>query len=122
LDPEQIRVVLKAEARKAAAEKDFQQAYELARQAVRNIPFPIRQGRSEGACRIALIENPGDISAAFDLCLVLEAEKRHVEAISVLDSVCRNRNCPDYLQLMKADFLASLTQWPAAWEAISELL
>jgi hypothetical protein len=23
---------------------------------------------------------------------------------------------------MKADFLASLTQWPAAWEAISWLL
>ena len=122
LDPEQIRVVLKAEARKAAAEKDFQQAYELARQAVRNIPFPIRQGRSEQACRVALIENPGDISAAFDLCMVLEAEKRHDEAISVLDSVCRNRPCPGYLQLMKADFLASLTQWPAAWEVISGLL
>ncbi|MBV8969914.1 MAG: O-antigen ligase family protein [Verrucomicrobia bacterium] len=122
LDPEQIRVVLKAEARKAAAEKDFQQAYELARRAVRDIPFPNRQQRSEQACRIALIENPGDISAAFDLCLVLEAEKRHDEAVSVLDSVCRNRNCPAYLQLMKADCLASLMQWPAAWEVISGLL
>jgi tetratricopeptide (TPR) repeat protein len=122
LDSEQIRVVLKAEARQAAAEKNFQQAYELARQAVRNIPFPNKQQRSEQSCRIALIENPGDMSAAFDLCMVLESEKRRDEALSVLDSVCRDRNCPDYLQLMKADFLASLTQWPAAWEVISGLL
>ena len=122
LDSEQIRVMLKAEARKAAAEKNFQQAYELARQATRNIPFPIRQERSEQACRIALIKNPGDMSAAFDLCMVLESEKRHDEAVSVLENVCRDGNCPDYLQLMKADFLASLTQWPAAWEVISGLL
>jgi tetratricopeptide (TPR) repeat protein len=122
LDSEQIRVVLKAEARKAAAEKDFQQAYELARQAVRNIPFPNRQERSEQACRIALIKNPGDMSAAFDLCMVLESEKRHDEAVSVLDGFCREHDCPDYLLLMKADFLASLTQWPAAWEVISGLL
>jgi tetratricopeptide (TPR) repeat protein len=122
LDSEQIRVVLKAEARKAAADKNYQQAYELARQAIRNIPFPNRQGRSEQACRIALIKNPGDISAAFDLCMVLESEKRHDEAVSVLENVCRDGNCPDYLQLMKADFLASLTQWPAAWEVISGLL
>jgi tetratricopeptide (TPR) repeat protein len=122
LDSEQIRVVLKAEARKAAAEKNYQQAYELARQAIRNIPFPNRQERSEQACRIALIKNPGDISAAFDLCMVLESEKRHDEAVRVLENVCRDGNCPDYLQLMKADFLASLTQWPAAWEVISGLL
>jgi tetratricopeptide (TPR) repeat protein len=122
LDSEQIRVVLKAEARNAAAEKNYQRAYELARQAIRNIPFPNRQERSEQACRIALIKNPGDMSAAFDLCMVLESEKRHDEAVSVLENVCRNRNCPDYLQLMKADFLASLTQWPAAWEVISGLL
>ena len=114
--------MLKAEARQAAAEKNFQQAYELARQAVRNIPFPNKQQRSEQSCRIALIENPGDMSAAFDLCMVLESEKRRDEAVSLLDSVCRDRNCPDYLQLMKADFLASLTQWPAAWEVISGLL
>ena len=122
LDSEQIRVVLKAEARKAAAEKNFQQAYELARQAVRNIPFPKRQERSEQACRIALIMNPGDMSAAFDLCMLLDSEKRHDEAVSVLDGVCRDHDCPDYLRLMKADFLASLTQWPAAWEVISGLL
>jgi thioredoxin-like negative regulator of GroEL len=122
LDSEQIRVVIKAEAREAAAEKKFQQAYELARQAVRNIPFPNRQQRSEQACRVALVKNPGDISAAFDLCMVLGSEKRHDEAVSVLDNVCKIGNCPDYLRLMKADFLASLTQWPAAWEAISWLL
>ena len=122
LDPEQIRAVLKAEARKAAAEKDFQQAYELARQAIRNIAFPNHHERSEQACRIALIENPGDMSAAFDLCMILESEKRHDEAVTVLDSVCKNGSCPDYLRLMKADFLASLTQWPAAWEVISGLL
>ena len=62
------------------------------------------------------------MSAAFDLCMVLESEKRHDEAVSVLENVCRDGNCPDYLQLMKADFLASLTQWPAAWEVISGLL
>jgi hypothetical protein len=54
--------------------------------------------------------------------MVLESEKRRDEAVNILDSVCRNRGCPDYLQLMKADFLASLTQWPAAWEVISGLL
>jgi tetratricopeptide (TPR) repeat protein len=122
LDSEQIRVVLKAEARKAAAEKDFQQAYELARQAIRNIAFPNRQERSEQTCRIALIKNPEDMSAAFDLCMILESEKRHDEAVTVLDSVCKNGSCPDYLKLMKADFLASLTQWPAAWQVISGLL
>jgi tetratricopeptide (TPR) repeat protein len=122
LDSGQIRVVLKAEARKAAAEKNFQQAYELARQAVGNIPFPNTQRRSEQACRVALIENPGDMSAAFDLCVVLGAEKQRDEAVRVLDSVCRDRNCPEYLRLMKADFLALLSQWPAAWEVISGLL
>jgi tetratricopeptide (TPR) repeat protein len=122
LDSGQIRVVLKAEARKAAAEKNFQQAYELARQAVGNIPFPNTHRRSEQACRVALVENPGDMSAAFDLCVVLGAEKRRDEAVSVLDSVCRDRNCPEYLRLMKADFLALLSQWSAAWDVISELL
>jgi len=122
LDSEQIRVVLKAEARKAASEKNFQGAYELARQVVGNIRFPNRQQRSEQACRAAFTENPGDIGAAFDLCMVLRAEERRDEAISVLDSVCRDRSCPDYLQLMKADILASLSQWPAAWDVISGLL
>jgi hypothetical protein len=41
LDFEQIRVVLKAEARKAAAEENFQQAYALARQTVQNISSQI---------------------------------------------------------------------------------
>ena len=62
------------------------------------------------------------MSAAFDLCMVLESEKRHDEAVNVLNGFCRDRDCPDYLLLMKADFLASLTQWPAAWEVISRLL
>jgi tetratricopeptide (TPR) repeat protein len=122
LDSGQICVVLKAEARQAAAEGKFQQAYELARQAVRNIPFPNRPQRSEQECRIALIKNPGDMSATFDLCMVLGSEKRRDEAVSVLDNLCRNRDCPDYIQLMKAEFLASLTEWPAAWNAISGLL
>jgi tetratricopeptide (TPR) repeat protein len=122
LDPDQIRVLLKAQARKAASEENFQQAFELARQAVRNIAFPQRKERSEQECRIALVKNPEDVSAAFDLCAVLGAEKRNDEAVRVLDNVCRNGNCPDYLRLMKADFLALLTQWPAAWEAVSGLL
>jgi hypothetical protein len=122
LDSEQIRVVLKAEARQAAAEKNFQQAYDLARQALRNIPFPNRQQLSEQECRVALMKNPEDMSAAFDLCMVLGAEKRRDEAVSILDDLCRHRDCPDYLQLMKAEFLASLTDWPAAWNEISGLL
>jgi tetratricopeptide (TPR) repeat protein len=122
LDSEQIRVVLKAEAWQAAAEKKFQQAYDLARKAVRNIPFPNRRQWSEQECRIALIKNPQDMSAAFDLCMVLGAEKRRDEAVKVLDNLCRNRDCPDYLQLVKAEFLASLTDWPAAWNEISGLL
>jgi tetratricopeptide (TPR) repeat protein len=122
LNYDQIRAVLKAEARQAAAEKNYVKAYELGRQAVRNIPFPNREQRSEQECRVALIKDPQDIGAAFDLCLILESEKRHEEAVNILENLCRSRDCPDYIQLMKAEFLASLTDWPAAWTAINPLL
>jgi tetratricopeptide (TPR) repeat protein len=122
LNYDQIRAVLKAEARQAAAEKNYVKAYELGRQAVRNIPFPNREQRSEQECRVALIKDPQDIGAAFDLCLILGSEKRHEEAVNILENLCRSRDCPDYIQLMKAEFLASLTDWPAAWTAINPLL
>jgi hypothetical protein len=122
LNYDEVRAVLKAEAMQAAAEKNYVRAYELGRQAVRNIPFPNRQQRSEQECRIALIKDPQDIGATFDLCLILGSEKRREEALSILENLCRSRDCPDYVQLMKAEFLASLTDWPAAWIAINPLL
>jgi hypothetical protein len=121
LDPDQIRSVLKAEAWQAAIENNYLKAYELGRKAIRHIAFPVRQERSEQECRLALIENPEDLGAGFDLCLILESEKRWPEALRILGDLCHGQNCPDYLKLMKADSLASLTDWPAAWNALSEL-
>ena len=122
LDPEQLRLVLKSESLQAAAENNYQRAYELGRKAIRHIVFPTGQGRSEQRCRMALIENPGDLGAAFDLCLILKSENRSDEAVRFLAELCSHQNCPDYVKLLKADFLASLRDWRHAWDAVNELL
>ena len=122
LDSEQLRLVLKAEALQSAAEDNYQKAYELGRKAIRHIAFPTRQERSERQCRMALVENPGDLGAAFDLCLILKSENRWDEAVRILAELCNNQDCPDYVKLLNADFLASLRDWRHAWDVVSELL
>jgi tetratricopeptide (TPR) repeat protein len=119
---EQIQTVLRKEASEAAIDKEYQKAYEIGRQGMRGIAFPAAQPLSEGQCRLALIRDPADLVAAYNLCLTLHSQERWQEELEILEVQTRARNCPDYLRLMKAEILATQNEWPEAWSAISGLM
>lgn len=121
LSADEILAVTRAEAWKAAAEKDFEKAYELGRRAMRRVPFPVRNAESEEQCRAALIRDPRDFTAAFNLCSILEAKERWQDARQILELIFREHDCPDYFLVMKAEILASQQEWSEAWTAIAEL-
>jgi O-antigen ligase len=122
LGPDQFKAVLRKEAAQAAIDKEFQKAYEIGRQGMKNIVFPSEQPLSEGECRVALIRDPTDLIAAFTLSSILRSQDRWPEALEILEAQTHSRNCPDYLWLMKAEILASQNEWPQAWAAISGLM
>jgi tetratricopeptide (TPR) repeat protein len=122
LGSDQIQTVLRKEAAEAATNGEYQKAYEIGRRGMRSIAFPATQPLSEGECRMALIRDPADLVAAFNLCSILRSQERGLEALAILEIQTRARNCPAYLWLMKAEILASRNQWPEAWAAISGLM
>src|SRR5208337_3274587 len=75
LNVDEIQAVLRAEAWVAAAEKDFKKAYELGRQGMGRVSFPMQSQQSEDQCRDALIRNPRDFGAAFNLCSILRSKQ-----------------------------------------------
>ena len=119
---EQIQALLRKEASEAASGKEYQKAYQIGRQGMRSIVFPVAQPLSEGQCRVALIRDPTDLVAAYNLCLILRSQERWQEELEILEIQTRVRNCPDYLRLMKAEILASQNEWPKAWSSISGLM
>jgi hypothetical protein len=122
LDSDQIQTLLRKEAWEAAIKKDYQEAYEFGRRGMRPVAFPDEQQLSEEQCRVALIRDPADLVAAFNLCSILLSEDRSQEALEVLDVLTRGRNCPDYFRVMRAEILAARNQWKEAWAAISGLI
>jgi tetratricopeptide (TPR) repeat protein len=122
LDSDQIQAVLRKEAWKAATDRDYQKAYEIGRRGMRKIAFPEQNKLSEEQCRAAWTRDPGDLIAAFGLCSILRSEERSREAQQILDVVIRDRGCPDYFRVMRAEILASRDEWPEAWTAISGLV
>jgi tetratricopeptide (TPR) repeat protein len=122
LTAEEILALTRAEAWKAAAAGDFEKAYELGRLAMRRIQFPMRNAQSVEQCRDALIRDPRDFAAAFNLCSILQARERWQDALEVLEPISRDSNCPVYILVMKAETLASQQKWSEAWTAIGELV
>jgi tetratricopeptide (TPR) repeat protein len=122
LSADEILALTRAEAWKAAAERDFEQAYEIGRRAMRSIQFPMRNSQSEEQCRDALIRDPRDFAAASNLCSILLATERWQDALGILESISRDSNCPIYLLVLKAEILASRQKWSEAWNAIDELV
>jgi len=122
LSVDENQVVLRAEARQAASEKKFQKAYELGRQGMRQVFVPARSQQSEQQCRDALIRDPQDFAAAYNLCSILRAQERWQEALQILETISRAQHCPDYFQVMRAEILASQNRWAEAWDAIAGLV
>jgi len=122
LNADDIQAVLRAEAWVAAAEKDFEKAYELGRQGMHRVSFPIQNQQSEEQCREALIRNPRDFGAAFNLCSILRSKQMWQEALQILELTSRDRECPDYFRVMRAEILASQCQWSESWDAIEGLV
>jgi O-antigen ligase/tetratricopeptide (TPR) repeat protein len=122
LGSEQIQALLRKEASEAAIGKEYEKAYQIARQGMKSIAFPVAQPLSEGHWRVALIRDPTDLVAAYNLCLTLRSQERWQEELEILEVQTRVRNCPDYLRLMKAEILASQNEWPEAWSSISGLM
>jgi hypothetical protein len=122
LTADENQALLCAEAWEAAAERGFQKAYELGKQGMRPISFPIRSQRSEEQCREALIRDPRDFSAAFDLCSILRSKERWQEALQILEPISREPNCPGYFSVIRSEILASRNEWSQAWDAIGTLV
>jgi hypothetical protein len=122
LSGDENQVVLRAEARQAASEKKFQKAYELGRQGMRRVFVPARSQQSEQQCRDALIRDPQNFAAAYNLCSILRAQERWQESLEILETISRAQHCPDYFQVMRAEILASQNRWAEAWDAIAELV
>ena len=120
LDLEQHRIVVCAEAHELAARKDYQEAYEMGRRSIRPVVFPQQEQVTENECRAALIRNPGDFLAAFNLCMIFRSDGRN--ALNILEAITRQPRCPDYFYVMMADSLASRSDWPGAWSALNRLV
>jgi tetratricopeptide (TPR) repeat protein len=122
LSADENQVILRAEAWQAAGEKDFQKAYELGRRGMRQVFVPARSQQSEQQCRDALIRDPQDFAAAYNLCSILRTKERWQEPLQILETISRAQNCPDYFQVMRAEILASQNRWAEAWDAIAGLV
>jgi tetratricopeptide (TPR) repeat protein len=122
LNVDQIQAVLRAEAWLAAAERDFKKAYELGRQGMHRVSFPVQSQQSEEQCRDALIRDPRDFGAVFNLCSILRTKQRWQEALQILELTSKDRDCPDYFRVMRAEILASQSQWSESWDAIAGLV
>ena len=122
LDADEILALNRAEAWKAAAGGDFEKAYKLARGTMPRIQFPVRNAKSEEQCRDALIRDPRDFAALFNLCSILQTQERGQDALGILESISRDSNYPAYFLALKAEILASQQKWSEAWNAICELV
>jgi hypothetical protein len=123
LNVNEIQAVSRAEAWAAAAEKDFKKAYEFGRKGMRRVSFPVQSSQqSEDQCRDALIRDPRDFGAVFNLCSILRTKQRWQEALQILELTSKDRDCPDYFGVMRAEILASQSQWSESWNAIAGLV
>jgi len=89
---------------------------------MRRISFPVQSQQSEKQCRDALIRNPRDFGAAFNLCSILRTKQMCQQALQILELTSRDRDCPDYFRVMKAEILASQSQWSESWDAIAGMV
>ena len=122
LTAEQQDILDGSESRRYAAEGDYRKAYELGERILARTAFPYLRKMTEKECQAALLRDPADYGAAYNLCVILYSQERRVELFQVLDSVTTQKNCPKYFYLIKGDVLATMGNWPGAWNAISDLL
>jgi hypothetical protein len=122
LTAEQLAALNRVKSRRYAGARDYKQAYELGTSVLGQVRFPPRRQISENECRLALIQDPTDYGAAYDLCLILRSQNRGPEMLQVLDAVTKQKGCPNYFYVMRGDLLASTGDWSGAWNAISELV
>ncbi len=122
LTPDELRMLTRAEAAKAAIDQDYQNAYAIARQIMRPVPFPKPSGQSEALCRDALALNARDYGAAFNLCSILEAERRWNDALEILEPLTQSPKCPDYFRVMEAEAYAGANRWADAWNVAGRLI
>ena len=71
------------------ASSEYQEAYEMGRRSIRPVVFPQREQVTENECRAALIRNPGDFLAAFNLCMIFRSDGRN--ALNILGRLPNNR-------------------------------
>ena len=69
-----------------------------------------------------LIRDPRDFGAVFSLCSILRTKQRWQEALQILELSSKDRDCPDYFRVMRAEILASQSQWSESWDAIAGLV
>jgi len=122
LTSEQQEILNSSESRRYGGEGDYRKAYELGSRILEKITFPQRRQMTEKECRLALLQDPTDYSAAYNLCAILHSQVRDDEMLLVLDSVIIQKSCPTYFYVMKGNLLAGRGDWSGAWRAISELV
>jgi hypothetical protein len=122
LTAEQLTALNRAKSRRYAGEHDYKQAYEFGTSVLGQVRFPYRRQISENECRLALIQDPTNYGAAYNLCLILRSQDRKPEMLQVLDAVTKQKGCPNYFYVLRGDLLASIGDWSGAWNAISELV
>jgi O-antigen ligase len=119
LTSKQMTALNRVKSGRYAAERNYRQAYELGTRVLGQVAFPPGRRMSENNCRLALIHDPTDYIAAYELCLILRSQERKPEMLQVLDSVTNRKGCPDYFYVMRGDLLASMGDWAGAWNSIS---
>ena len=120
LNVNQLRIVACAEARASALKKDYQEAYEKGRLNILPVVFPQQEHVSENECRAALIRNPGDFLAAYNLCLIFASDGR--DPVNILTAIAKQPNCPSYFYVLWAENLAAHSNWADAWNVLSRMV
>jgi tetratricopeptide (TPR) repeat protein len=122
LNVEELVALTRAEASSAAIGNDFETAYSRALMVMRRIASPKRSGQSEKLCRDALVLDPTDFGAAYNLCSILEEQERWKDALEILEPLTEQPDCPEYFRVMEARAYAGERKWSEAWNIVSSLM
>ncbi len=100
-----------------AEKRQFQSAFELARQHHPAPTLPPSSSRPIAELEKDFIRNKSDIAAGYALYSAQRSSKDLDEALATVHQLTDLRDCPAYLYYLQAEMFAEKSAWEKAWQA-----